>query len=270
MGQCWAYCHGHMLSRQLIRNQMSLCHMFQCDVKSELFCNTQGCKYIISLMCMSLQRYLFLQNRDQRFQFQVKLRLLLNVIPCGLLFLHIGLCLKQLISEKSRSCHPGGIPLILITIFRIFSKCALHCNRVFHHHFVDPAAHSLHCRKGSPQYIRTARAGSDASYPCFSCMFEAWIKGVDSVDGTKLRCDQIVKLTVIPALITDPVTVQTCVAVCLHKPRIDLHSFGVDHLCSLRDFQIRTNPTDLSVLDQNIPLKRLFFCHCVNQTIFNA
>ena len=270
MSQRRSHSHRHVLTRQLICDHMSLCHMLQRNIQPKLFCNTQGCKYIISLMCMCLQRYLFLQYRDQGLQLQIKLRLLLHIIPCRLFLLHISLCLKQLIPEKCRSCHPGGIPLILVTVLGVLPERTLHCHRIFHYHFINPFTRSLHCRKGSPQYIRTARTGSYASYSCFSCMLEAWVKGIDSVDRAKLRRHQIVEFTVIPSLITDSVTVQTGVAVCLHKPRIHLQALRVDHFCPLRNFQIRTDSANFSILDQDISFDGFLLCHCVNQTIFNA
>ena len=221
-------------------------------------------------MCMSLQRYFFLQYRYQRFQLQVKLRLLPDIIPCRLFLLHISLCLKQLIPQKCRSGHPGSIPLVLITVLRILPKRTLHGNRIFHYHLVDPFPHSLHCSKSSAQHICAARSCSDASYTGLSCMLKARVQRVDPVNGAKLGCHQIVEFTVISSLIANPVTIQPCMAVGLHEPRIDLQPLRVNDFCPLRDLQIRTHGTDLSILDQDISFKRFLFCNRVNQTIFNA
>ena len=235
---------------------------------------------------MRFQRYLPADDRQHCFQFCIvgghfaDVHLLLPAAAVDLIPACLTACLPQLFIVDDRLlqhfpqfCRHGHARIdafFLITVLRILSECNFHGCFFPDNHVVHAVSIRFDDAEGSSDHIgasRSCRHAGNASLPCHA---ESLILRVDRIYRRELRCHRIAKFIEVLPRKTDRITVEPQMAVCIHKPGIDIDPHRINDSRFIDDFalQHRRNLFYFSVLNQNIRHKCLLVDGIVDRSLF--
>ena len=195
--------------------------MLQGELDTELPGDSDSGADVVRPVGMGLQGNITPEYREERLHFQVKFGPLLDVVPGGLLALHVVPGGKQGFAQLGGSGHTGGISLVFVAPLRIFAEGTLHGHRIPENHVIHTAAVGFHGKKGAAQYVCTARPHAHRGDAAPPGHLNRAVLGVEAVYAPKLGGDDVPHLVVVNAVVAHAVAVQGEMAVGIHKAGVN-------------------------------------------------
>ena len=242
-------------------------HGFQAELPG----NPQRGKNIVRAVRMEVRLRFAPQQRQQRLQLDIVVRLvLLRLFFRALHPQQVFPCFVKLLADERRGRHAGNRRFILVVIDRlgVLTQRKLDRERRFEHHIVDAPAGRLEQRDLPADRVGAAWADRDRCHPRLDSFAEATVQWVYPINRAQVRRNGVGILVPVRALKAQPVFIQTEVGMNVDQTGCHHAAAPVNHLTAGGRL-VRSHRHNLPVFHPNPSEKtRIRFIHRQKRAVF--